>query len=278
MKKWTEFEENFLKENYSSKGIDYCLENLNKTKSQLRAKIARLELKLNINSKYEYESFKELIKDSINLSDVCRKLGFYKSYGNRQTIKKYIELYNIDISHFYIPTPGGNKRSELKDILVVGSKYSITNLKYRLYKEGLKNRECELCGQGEEWKGKHMSLIIDHINGINNDNRLENLRIVCPNCNATLDTHCKGSNSYRDKYYKKLNLKDVKKQKNYCNCGIKINSSSVFCQKCSQLNQRKVERPELDILLKDVSELGYSGTGRKYGVSDNSIRKWIKNS
>ena len=138
MKKWTEFEENFLKENYSTKGIDYCLENLNKTKSQLRAKIARLELKLNINSKYEYESFKELIKDSINLSDVCRKLGFYKSYGNRQTIKKYIELYNIDISHFYIPTPGGNKRSELKDILVVGSKYSITNLKYRLYGKNIK--------------------------------------------------------------------------------------------------------------------------------------------
>jgi hypothetical protein len=43
--------------------------------------------------------------------------------------------------------------------------------------------------QGEEWVGKKMSLILDHINGVNNDNRIEN-RIVCPNCNATLDTHC----------------------------------------------------------------------------------------
>jgi hypothetical protein len=39
---------------------------------------------------------------------------------------------------------------------------------------------------------------------------------------------------------------------------------------------RKVERPSLDILLKDIEEIGYKGTGRKYGVSDNSIRKWIK--
>ena len=62
-------------------------------------------------------------------------------------------------------------------------------LKKRLYIEGLKKRECELCGQGEEWKGKKMSLILDHINGVHDDNRLINLRIVCPNCNATLETH-----------------------------------------------------------------------------------------
>lgn len=46
------------------------------------------------------------------------------------------------------------------------------------------------CGQGEEWMGKKMSLILDHINGVHDDNRIQNLRIVCPNCNATLDTHC----------------------------------------------------------------------------------------
>jgi hypothetical protein len=66
--------------------------------------------------------------------------------------------------------------------------YARKELKDRLYKTGLKKRECELCEQDETWRGKRMSLILDHINGVNDDHRLENLRIVCPNCNATLDT------------------------------------------------------------------------------------------
>ena len=65
-------------------------------------------------------------------------------------------------------------------------------MKNRLYDEGLKERKCELCGQDENWYGKKMSLILDHINGVNNDSRIENLRILCPNCNATLPTHCRG--------------------------------------------------------------------------------------
>ena len=64
-----------------------------------------------------------------------------------------------------------------------------------------------LCGQDENWKGVKISLILDHINGIYNDNRIENLRIVCPNCNAGLDTFAGRNN---------------KKVKNQCSCGNKI--------------------------------------------------------
>ena len=63
-------------------------------------------------------------------------------------------------------------------------------LKRRLLRAGLKQPICELCGQGETWRGNHMSLVLDHINGVPTDHRLENLRMVCPNCAATLETHC----------------------------------------------------------------------------------------
>ena len=120
----------------------------------------------------------------------------------------------------------------------------------------LKKKECELCGQNENWHGKKMSLILDHINGIWNDNRIENLRIVCPNCNATLDTHCgKQKNKQKNEEYKKM--MNEKKLNFY-------------------ISKRKVDRPEYQILIKEIEKIGYSATGRKYGVSDNAIRKWVK--
>ena len=87
-------------------------------------------------------------------------------------------------------------RPPAHEVLVRDSSINRGNLKLRLYREGLKRRKCELCGQTEEWRGSRHELILDHVNGDPRDNRLENLRIVCPNCAATLDTHC-GKNFVR---------------------------------------------------------------------------------
>lgn len=121
-------------------------------------------------------------------------------HGNsRTTIKKYVKKYDIDISHFETEKEryyringelGKQKRIALSKILISGSTYTNTNhLKNRLYNEGIKKRICEKCGQDEWWFGEKISLILDHINGVSNDHRIENLRIVCPNCNATFPTH-----------------------------------------------------------------------------------------
>jgi len=228
-------------------------------------------------NRYEKDFFTKIVKESINLSDVCRKLGIITTKGNRDTIKKYINIFNLDINHFRYQTNTQNnfKKINIIDILVENSSYNSTNhLKNRLYKEGLKERKCELCGQDENWNGMKISLILDHTNGINNDNRIENLRIVCPNCNAGLSTFS-GKNINNDFKYNKF--KYIKTITNNCECGKIISKNSKTCSECSSLQQRKVERPPHELLLKEIKELGYCGTGRKYGVSDNAIRKWIKN-
>lgn len=223
--------------------------------------------------RYEKKKFIEIISISKTLSDVARLLEIEPSKGNRDTIKKYIEKYDLDINHFeYLLGDNSNFiKKDINDILTNKVTYSSTNnLKNRLYKEGLKNRKCELCEQGEDWMGKKISLILDHKNGVNTDNRLENLRILCPNCNASLETHC-SKNKTRYRSYL------VGKKWNCIDCSVKISKTAVRCIKCESLKQRRVERPDIETLLKEIEELGYKATGRKYGVSDNAIRKWIKN-
>jgi hypothetical protein len=215
--------------------------------------------------------------NSQNFTQVMRNMKRADSSAGRKTIKKYIELYGIDISHFETPKERYNRslnktilnqKIKLEDILVKNSTYNSGNkIKKRLYEEGLKNPICEKCGQDEWWHGERISLILDHINGDHYDNRIENLRIVCPNCEGTLPTHCRG--------YKKINNIRIKKDTQEKNKIKRIKNQDKHFTNLS-LSQRKVKRPEFDSLKKEVNELGYSGTGRKYGVSDNAIRKWIK--
>ena len=151
-------------------------------------------------------------------------------------------------------------------VLVENSKYKSTNsLKRRLYKENLKQPMCELCGQNETWCGKRMSLILDHINGVKTDNRIENLQIVCPNCNATLST-------FSGKNVKHKKIKTYK----YCQCGNIIGRKAKSCLTCISSSRRNSQRPSYEQLLQNIKECGYSGTGKIYDVSDNTIRKWIK--
>lgn len=205
----------------------------------------------------EKTKLESIIKESLTKKEVIIKLGLRAAGGNYKTLDKYIKEYNIDISHFQQPKDRCKKAQisitiPLEQVLIEHSTYNRNSLKKRLYKLGLKKPICEFCTQDENWRGKKISLILDHINGVYDDNRLENLRILCPNCNATLDTHCA----------KNLKNKKPKKDSNW--------------RSKPRLSTRKTERPPIEQLLKEVEELGFSAVGRKYGVSDNAIRKWIK--
>jgi len=162
------------------------------------------------------------------------------------------------------------------------SAFSRGHLKRRLYQEGLKEPRCEMCGQGEAWRGRYMSMILDHVNGVRDDNRIENLRIVCPNCAATLDTHCgrakesepplrnceRCSQMFRAKY----------RTQRYCSrhCGTRRTSGADACRGVPHPSRRKAERPPYEKLLAEIAAHGYCAVGRKYGVSDNAVRKWVR--
>jgi hypothetical protein len=124
-------------------------------------------------------------------SDALRFLGYTPRGANYKTLKRWAAHWNIATDHFD-PNLGRRRglvarETPLEELLVANSSYPRGHLKRRLLAAGVKRRRCEMCGQGELWKGNRMSLVLDHINGISNDHRLEDLRMLCPNCAATLD-------------------------------------------------------------------------------------------
>lgn len=280
IKLWSKEEDEFLRLNYHTKGAHVCADELKRSKKAVMNRASSINIQHTRNRrKYTKEELSHVVNISSNIMEVVRNLGMSAAGGSHSTVKRYISKYGIDTSHFETASDRGKRlvaknTFSLERVLVENSTYSRTNLKARLYKTGLKQRQCELCGQGEEWNGRHMSLILDHINGVNNDNRLGNLRIVCPNCNATLDTHAG------------KNIKNRRGHIGCIDCNTKVTVSGTRCKPCSFksesfvnacLKRRKVkDRPSPSQLAADIAELGYLGTGRKYGVSDNAIRKWKK--
>lgn len=203
--------------------------------------------------------------------------------GNHRTLRKYAEqIWLISIDHF---EPDGARndalrrrsRTPIDEILVERSTFSRSHLKERLFRAGMKQRNCEICGQGELWRGERMSLILDHINGVADDHRLENLRVLCPNCAATLDTHCGRQNRLKREPQACPTCSETfwpaYARQRYCSraCASRRTRAVV-----ARPGTRKVARPPYNHLSREVSVLGYAATGRRYGVSDNAIRKWMR--
>lgn len=187
-----------------------------------------------------------------------------QSKVNIEELTDLLAKYGID--HHALPIKLIRDKIPLKDILVENSNYQSSKLKKRLVDEGIKKDCCEICGQGNTWNDKLLVLQLDHINGIHTDNRLENLRIVCPNCHTQTDTFCT----------RKL------KQHNYCkDCGKEIAPKSTWCPECALKHNRthKVlpsDKPPKGELLQLIKEKPFTEIGRMYGVTDNAIRKWCR--
>jgi len=215
---------------------------------------------------YTEKELRAAVKDSLSCGETLTKLGRQRTGTSYTCLKNNVEKYEIDTSHFKRRLKSRiTGKLHYSDILTFDGNRTIrrkTNLIVRALIEAGVEHSCEECGVSKSWNNKPITLQVDHIDGNWKDDRKENLRFLCPNC------HSQQTTSKR------------KRQKHYCKCGSLRSKSANVCSTCNlnspRPHKRKVERPTIEVLEKEIKDLGYCGTGRKYGVSDNAIRKWIK--
>lgn len=228
---------------------------------------------------YSKEKLEQIVNECLSMREVIDKIGYQTHSGsNSRTVKMRLDKYNIDYSHFTHSSP--IKRTE-ENIFIEHSSASQQTLRRWYIKGQYTPYICSICGQKPIWQGKELTLILDHINGINHDDRLENLRWVCPNCNQQLET-----TGFRGKKYitnnetNNISISKVQPLKNqkYClECGKAISQNATRCVECSNklreisLDLMPITREELKDLIRTTP---FTTIASQFGVSDNAIRKW----
>jgi len=214
------------------------------------------------------DDFAKRVESCGTIAGVLRSYNLAMSGNGYKVVNERIEADGL--SHLIqrglnnrLGKPGANIARPLSEVLVKNRPTSSHNLKNRLVKEGVLAYECVKCGNNGMWMGEKISLHLDHINGDRNDNQIENLRILCPNCHSQTPTH-----SGKDKRAK-------------CRDCFKIITShqQQRCQACA--NKLLVKRPmKFDISKSELEKLVWEKPteqiGRDFGVSGNAVAKRCK--
>ena len=210
---------------------------------------------------YDKDGLREAAMGNGSVAGMLRHLGLVPKGSNYKTLKKWCKYHGIEIPR---PASTVGATIPLDEVMVEGSTYSTGSLKRRLLNQSLLEDKCEHCGLRKEWNGKPVVLHLDHINGVSNDHRLKNLRMLCPNCHSQTPTYA------------------GKRKGNQCKrCQVRVGPTSEHCNSCSAFmrhgQKTKIDWPSVKDLLQMLEESNYVQVGKKLGVSDNAIRKRIKN-
>ena len=145
-------------------------------------------------AQYSDDNFISAVKKSISISQVLKTLNLKPAGGNYKTVKRKVEELKLDTSHWKGQNwakgekfPNRPKKS-LEELLTKNSHTQSHKLRLRLLREGIFEHKCYKCGR-KTWNGEEIPLDLEHINGDNTDNMLENLTMLCPNCHAQTPTY-----------------------------------------------------------------------------------------
>lgn len=206
-------------------------------------------------SEFSKEQLVEILNTSKSFREALIRFGYNTNgSGAYNTVKSHLTKMGIDIPKYNYCGYKIINKINIKDILVENSVYKCRrSLKKRLVSEGFLEYKCGHCGNVGEWNGKKLTLQLEHINGINNDHRLENLIFLCPNCHSQTSTYS-GRNRIFTDYPKK-------KEK------VKTNVRAKW----------KVQnRPPYDELIEMINKSSLTAVGKQFGVSGNAVKKWLK--
>lgn len=190
---------------------------------------------------FSKEDWQKIFDTSSSKRDVLRKIGLSMSSGNYDTLNRIIKKFDIDETQLKQNLSNLNKQLS-KKVAIEKTKeqlfVSLTNdsnigrgkIKAHLIKHNLIKFECAECKLPPEWNNKKLELQLDHINGISTDNRIENLRFLCPNCHSQTETFCRGIRK--------------KKEKSCLSCGKSISKSAKFCSSCATKNYHFKKKEE----------------------------------
>lgn len=218
---------------------------------------------------YTNDQFLQAVKDSTYMTEVLRKLGL--STGSGKSAKNLLKELNADTSHWIDINilklnnfKTGLIETPIEDVLVENSKYVYSDLKKKLLKYRLLEEKCYECELKSEWNDKPLVLQLDHINGTHNDNRIENLRLLCPNCHSQTETFCG-----------KIGKNKLPKC-NYCDNKVKDKRSKT-CRDCFLSKDYKtISWPKDEELVALLNLHTFNETAKILNVNESTIRKRIK--
>jgi hypothetical protein len=192
-------------------------------------------------SAYSEEELREVIACCKNYKDILQTLQlnmFYHKY-----LKKFVEENNIDISHFKQGLACFERKIKIQDKLVKGDKHvGSADIKAYLVKNNLVENKCSVCNLPPVWNNKPLTLQLDHINGDHFDNRVENLRLICPNCHTQTETFTGRNNAkYQTKKCSICKIKDLRSENISGKCAkcITKEKKDGICSQCKVNNRHR---------------------------------------